>query len=174
MKSLSNFVQAVVTLDQKLFIALHQVRSDGWNRIINHFTNLGGIGFQVFLVLVLLLIPVTRPAGIALAIVQASVTTVIQILKATIARVRPYDALAGIKVLKTEKDYSFPSGHTAAAFATAITISWFFPAAGFGCLGIAVFIGCSRVYIGVHYPSDVIVGSLISGLISTMILWFIS
>lgn len=171
---MSNLVQAVVTLDQKLFIALHQVRSDYWNRIINYFTNLGGVGFQVILVLVFLLIPAIRATGIALAIVQASVTTVIQILKATIARVRPYDALAGIKVLKTEKDYSFPSGHTAAAFATAITISRFFPEASFSCLGIAVLIGCSRLYIGAHYPSDVIAGSLISGLMSTGILWFIS
>jgi undecaprenyl-diphosphatase len=160
-------------MDQKLFIALHQVRSNSMNRVINFFTNIGGVGFQSILVLVLLVTPATRATGIALAIVQIGVTLVIQVLKATIARVRPYNALAGITVLKTEKDYSFPSGHSAAAFATAITLSRFFPAISISCLGIAFLIGCSRVYIGVHYPSDVIAGSLISGLMTTGILLFL-
>ena len=42
---MSNLVQAVVKMDQKLFVALHQVRPEDLNRIINHFTNFGGWGF---------------------------------------------------------------------------------------------------------------------------------
>ncbi len=170
---MSNLVRAVDKMDQKLYIALHQIRSDSMNRIINFFTNIGGVRFQSFLVFVLLIMPATRAIGLTLAIIQITVTIVIQILKSAIARVRPYHALAGIKVLKIEKDYSFPSGHSAAAFATAITLGRFFPAFSLVFLGIAVLIGCSRVYIGVHYPSDVIAGSLISELITIGILLFL-
>jgi undecaprenyl-diphosphatase len=170
---MSNLLQTALKMDQKLFIALYQVRSDSMNRIINYFTHLGGIKFQSLLVLILLIMPAPRTAGIALAITQIIVTGIIQILKATVARVRPYNALTGVKVLKTEKDYSFPSGHTAAAFTTAITLSRFFPALSLGCLGIAILIGCSRVYIGVHYPSDVIAGSLISSLVTVLALLFL-
>lgn len=109
---------------------------------------------------------VTRALGIKLACVQVIVTGIVQIIKAWVGRVRPYDALTGIVPLNIEKDYSFPSGHTAASFTAAIVVSCFFPVLSIGCFGLAAFIGFSRIYIGVHYPTDVVAGCLIGTIIS--------
>jgi len=79
-----------------------------------------------------------------------------------VSRNRPYITLANIIPLKTARDYSFPSGHTAAAFSAALTINASVPLAiSIISFVLAVLIGYSRIYIGVHYPSDVIVGGLI-------------
>lgn len=170
---MSSLLQAIDKMDRKLFIALNQTQSGYMNRIIHLITRMGDLASQAVLVIALLLPQATRSLGIKLAVIQIIVTIVIQLLKAAVARVRPYNALPGIKVAKAEKDYSFPSGHTAASFTTAITISAFFPALSLVCLSLAAFIGYSRVYIGVHYPSDVVAGSVIGGLTTVLMLLLI-
>ena len=164
-----SLIQSIERIDRQVLITLNQMQ----NSIMNHFmifiTKIGGLVFQAILVMSLLLFPTTRTLGIKLAIVQISVTILIQILKATIARVRPYNILNDIKALKKERDFSFPSGHSAASFTTAIVIGSFIPVISLGCLSLATFIGYSRMYIGVPYPSDVIAGSLI-GILTTVLL----
>ena len=85
------------------------------------------------------------------------------ILKPMVARVRPYDVNTAIELLiRAPRDFSFPSGHTAASFATVAAL-WF---AGEKRLGIpalilAIFIAVSRMYFYVHYPTDVLGGVLL-------------
>lgn len=84
-------------------------------------------------------------------------------LKISVARKRPYLTYPDIQNVVTESSHSFPSGHTTAAFATATSLSlcypkWYVVAPSFtwACLS-----GYSRMHLGVHYPSDVLVGALI-------------
>ena len=56
---------------------------------------------------------------------------------------------------------SFPSGHAASAFAFASGVATAAPDAGIGVTALAMLVACSRVHTGVHYPGDVIVGSVI-------------
>lgn len=153
--------------DQALILRVHDLRTDWQNRWFSAITNLGGAFFQIMLIVALLLMPGTRKTGIVLGIVQITVTASTQLLKLLVARVRPYQRLARIQPLRTEKDSSFPSGHTAAVFSTVWILGALAPAFFPFGLVLAVLVGYSRIYLGVHYPSDVLAGGAI-GLIITV------
>jgi undecaprenyl-diphosphatase len=63
-------------------------------------------------------------------------------------------------------DYSFPSGHTTAAFCIAVMIALTIPHLSVIAISIAIAVGISRMYLGVHFPSDVLVGMLLGSITS--------
>lgn len=75
----------------------------------------------------------------------------------------PYDCIRGlIPLITPPTDYSFPSGHTAASFAVGVLLFRKLPKRyGIPALVLAALIGFSRLYLGVHYPSDVLAGALL-------------
>lgn len=84
-------------------------------------------------------------------------------LKNSLKRKRPANATVTVAALVTASDeFSFPSGHTSAAFLLAITATAYFPIAGLVLLPWATCVGLSRVYLGVHYPSDIIAGLILA------------
>lgn len=83
------------------------------------------------------------------------------ILKPFVARVRPFNINTSIQLLiKAPVDFSFPSGHAMASFAAAIVIFCYNKKYGIGALILATLIAFSRLYLYVHFPSDVIVGTI--------------
>jgi undecaprenyl-diphosphatase len=91
------------------------------------------------------------------------------IVKPLVGRVRPFAAVMNVRVIGERPDtYSFPSGHAASAFAGAFGISRAVPAARAFWWSLAVLIALSRIYVGVHYPLDVLAGAAL-GLASA---WF--
>lgn len=86
-------------------------------------------------------------------------------LKNTIRRARPADALDSLSAFIRPSDkFSFPSGHTAAAFLMATLISVFYPLWAPVAYPLAVMIGLSRVMLGVHFPSDIAAGAVLGSL----------
>lgn len=69
-------------------------------------------------------------------------------------------------LINLPNSYSFPSGHSASSFVAATILSYYFPRYRWFFYGLALLIAFSRTYLGVHYPSDILVGSLIGFIIA--------
>ena len=161
--------------DQSVTAAIHRLYEacGGWLTPIMEFISLLGAGgiFLIILSLILLLIRPTRRLGTAMAIGLAIGALLVNVwLKVVIARPRPYADVNGFYYplwvmlgSHTESDFSFPSGHTNAAFASMIPVfmmgkkKWSWLAILFGVL-----MGISRIYLVVHFPTDVL-GGIITG-----------
>ena len=95
------------------------------------------------------------------AILNLGVTTG---MKYAFDRTRPYKALKNVHIVgTTDRDPSFPSGHTSSAFAVATMLSleyrkWYVTVPAYAWAGL---VGYSRIAMGVHYPSDVLMGALV-------------
>lgn len=81
-------------------------------------------------------------------------------LKASIRRPRPADSLESLSAfIKPADQFSFPSGHTAAAFVMATLLCVFYPSVSVVALLLASLVGLARVLLGVHYPTDILAGA---------------
>lgn len=137
---------------------------DGFFKAVTH---LGDAGiFWLILTAVLLCFKKTRKAGaFSAGALIGSVLLNNVILKNAIGRVRPYELIPELElIIARAKDASFPSGHTAASFASCVAIlpnvkkRYWAPLIIMACL-----IAFSRIYVGIHYPSDIL-GGFLSGL----------
>lgn len=86
------------------------------------------------------------------------------LLKPFFHRLRPFKILDNVNLLVNAHSFSFPSSHAANIFAMAIVITYIWRRIWITCLvfGIAVVVGFSRVYVGVHYPLDICGGILVA------------
>lgn len=146
----------------------HEVLTPFW-RVI---TTLGNAGiFWTVLAVVLMILKKTRMIGVTcMCALLCSLLINNIILKNWIARPRPFVSLPDLVLLvKKPKETSFPSGHTASSFAAATVIFCRCKKpVGIGALVFAAMIAFSRLYLGCHYPLDVL-GGLISGVICAVI-----
>jgi len=93
-------------------------------------------------------------------------------LKRGTRRQRPFERCDDIHAcLKVPDAFSFPSGHTLHAFAFALLLSSFHPALAPLLWGYAAVVALARVVLGLHFPSDVVVGALIGIGTSSLVLW---
>lgn len=91
------------------------------------------------------------------------------VLKQLLKRTRPFNALTFCQyAVKPADEFSMPSGHTAAAFVMAGVISYFFPSFSLIAYVWASLIGISRVFLGVHYPTDILVGAVLGYCCATL------
>ena len=159
--------------DILLFIQEH-VRNDFLTPIMKTITVISGFGglFWIMMALTMLVIKRTRKPGICVSCSLAlSGIFTNAMIKLLVDRVRPYDTIDGLTILVDRPtDSSFPSGHTSIAFAAAVALCLSLPlimkktiAHRIGVLFVvlAACIALSRLYVGVHYPSDVLAGILL-------------
>ena len=156
-----DFIQNIdISVIEKIYRFQHNLNSELFNRIMIFFTNLGDHGtVWIAIALIPLLNKKYRKTGI-LAIVSLAICSLVVniILKPLIHRPRPFTEIADIILLiKTPKDYSFPSGHTAASFVIFRHIKKYF----IPVFIIGILIAFSRMYLSVHYPSDILAGLII-------------
>lgn len=90
-----------------------------------------------------------------------------KLVKRRTSRPRPFEVMADLHTaLPPLDDWSFPSGHAMNAFSAAVVVQIFFPALALVIWPLAVLIAVSRVALGLHYPSDVVVGAALGALIA--------
>lgn len=151
-----------------LYIQEH-LRSEVGDLLMVLWSTLGNGGVVwICAAALMLFFPRTRRAGVlALSGMLLNLLAVNIVLKPLVDRARPWYVVEGLEPLLSSSDrHSFPSGHTSAAFA--------FAAALWSCLDVrwvkvlavaaAALMGWSRLYVGVHFPSDVLAGAVIGSL----------
>lgn len=173
----SYILSQITAYDQSILKAIHDTISTGTSgRILNvimpKITMLGDAGIVWIVLTLILLIPKkTRRTGASMAV--ALVLCVIFgniIIKNLVARPRPFDmeryALAKEHLLiAAPTDYSFPSGHTLSSVAASTALFKDHSVWGFLAFVLALTIAFSRLYLQVHYPSDVLAGLILGFLL---------
>ncbi|AZO94272.1 phosphatase PAP2 family protein [Halocella sp. SP3-1] len=146
------------------------------NRLMLFITHLGGAPFTIsFTIFFILIKPSFHPyLGWELLLVLASSHLLVHIIKRLINRQRPYVELGNIEILiEPFESYSFPSGHTTASFSIALTLSFYLSFLFPIVILLALLVAISRVYLGVHYPSDVLVGIMIAFIFSFLVHYYV-
>ncbi len=150
-----------------LFLQEH-IRCGFLTVIMKAFTYMGNYGILWYvLCLALTVNKKTRKLGImcwAVLLLNFLICNVL--IKGNVGRTRPFEAIDGLTYLIGKPvDSSFPSGHTSSAFSLATVIALFVSRdkrwIGILSLVTAAMIGFSRLYLGVHYPTDVICGMIL-------------
>ena len=134
---------------------------DSLMKIITFFGNAGW--FWIALGLSLTCFKKTRKMGVTLCLALLINLIVCNLtLKPLVARIRPFDFAEGIElIIARPSDFSFPSGHTSASFAGAAAVFAYDKKYGSLVLAFASLIAFSRLYLYVHFPSDVLAGALV-------------
>ena len=152
------------------------LRCDFLDRLMPVITFLGENGILwVILGIFLCFFKKTRPMGLSILIALLVGLVVCNLtLKPLVARIRPYVAngFEGL-LISPLSDYSFPSGHTFASFEMAVCVYAFNKKYGIFALIIASLIGFSRLYLYVHYPTDVLVGVVLGSIIACASSYFV-
>lgn len=94
-----------------------------------------------------------------------------KILKDLIGRLRPCNVLENVNLLVYCGKYSFPSSHASNIIALAISGSYYFRKALIPLFTLAAVIGYSRIYVGVHYPLDILGGFVLGGIIASLVIY---
>ena len=136
--------------------------------IVSFLGNLGLI--WVFIDIYVFFFAKNKPLGIAIFIsLIVNAIVVNAVLKPHFSRIRPYEKLKFDIKIKKPTDYSFPSGHTAASFAVVGSLYVFNSNLFIPSLILSLLMGFSRMYLGVHYFSDVFAGGLIGYIIGFIV-----
>lgn len=158
----------IFSLDKAVLLFVQEtLRCPVLNWIMVFFTTIGDAGvLWLALGLGLFLFRKTRRAGFDL-ILAVAVCWLINdpLIKNLVARPRPFTQIPGLEVLVAlPGSFSFPSGHACSSLAAAFALRWGLGKKG-GLFYIpALLIALSRIYVGVHYPSDVLAGALLGTL----------
>lgn len=165
-------LETLLNIDGGLLLLIQEyVRNPFLDSIMIFITTLGNGGIIWIAATVVLLIPKkTRKVGIMSGVaLLGSLIINNNIIKNLVQRPRPFVTFTDLQIIiPIPSEFSFPSGHTASSFAAAGVFYSNLPKKfGVPAVILAGLIGLSRLYVGVHYPTDVIAGIIMGILLSS-------
>lgn len=171
-------MEKLIHLDGQILLFIQEhLRCGVLTPFFKFITATGDKGLIWILLALLLLIPKkTRKVGImCLVALVGSLIVNNGIIKNLVQRTRPYEVVDGLKrLIVAQRDYSFPSGHTGSSFAAAIVMYKKLPKKyGIPAVIYASLIAFSRLYIGVHYPTDVLFAVISGFFIALASIWIV-
>jgi len=160
-------IDALIALDKKMFLFvqehMHNVFLDFWMPIITNFDY-----WKIPIVLFLLFLAIWGGkkgrivAGLVLAVFVIANLMSSEMIKPIFSRARPYMLFSEVSpLIESSPRYSFPSTHATNIFATMLLLAFYYRRFLLLNLFIAFAVSFSRVYVGVHYPSDVVAGAIL-------------
>ena len=176
---LKGLVEYLYHNDRRLFEYINKkIKCKVLDLFMPKITHLGGTTFTVLSCLFMYLFGQgeTRLAATQAIVTVTSSQGIVQLFKNIINRKRPYLVLPEVNTFwsKLLKDHSFPSGHTTAGFSLAAVLAAHFPNYSLVSYSLATMVGISRIYTGMHYPSDVLSGALLGMLCAVLTGHFIN
>ncbi|HEY6461467.1 MAG TPA: phosphatase PAP2 family protein [Polyangiaceae bacterium] len=165
-------------LDGRVLLAIYGGAGGAWALPMVAATVVGA-GWTALVLLPLLGWRRTRRFAMLLTFAVATQAIAVWALKAAVGRVRPWIALGLPAPFGAPHDPSFPSGHAAGSFCVAAFLTLALPAAwrhaprraravAGGVLALAALVALSRVYLGAHFPGDVLAGAILGGTIGAL------
>jgi undecaprenyl-diphosphatase len=152
--------------DRALYVRCvdHSRSRKWWRAAWTFLTHLGGTACSIAAAL----LPAMLASGALQDAARNALATLVvshvavQLVKRSVSRPRPSRREEWANLVAEPDRFSFPSGHSAAAMAVAFAYAMAFPLVALPLLTIAVLVGASRVFLGVHYPGDVLAGQMLA------------
>ena len=158
-----------------MYFNMHGRRKPWLDWMMLWFTQMGNFIFA-FGVALILYLRGNHLLAFELIFGMLTLGLVVQFMKVLIHRTRPYIKLKNIRIVGSRASgQSFPSGHTGQAFFMATLLLHYYHVNGYlwlGLYGIALLVGITRIYVGMHYPRDIIGGAIVGttwGLIGVIV-----
>ncbi|APR87618.1 Membrane-associated phospholipid phosphatase [Minicystis rosea] len=158
----------IQSLDERILTSVHGAPAV-LVPLFHIITVIGG-GWGLFALVPFAVRKATRSSTLWLFAALTATSALVSTLKAIVGRVRPCDALGWCNpiAIASPGGHSFPSGHAAGSFAFAAFVSVLAPRWAPLATAWAVAVALSRCVLGVHYPSDVVVGALLGSLVGAL------
>jgi len=157
-----------IARERAVALWMHRASARDWVvRVLDAVSRVGDgwIWFAIFVCLWIAGGPTGTSASVRAAGVGLVNLVLYQIIKRWIARPRPYRTCPGICARTRSLDeFSFPSGHTLHSVAFSVILTVYYPMSALFVWPLTILIALSRMVLGLHYPSDVVVGALIGGI----------
>lgn len=164
---LCSFLEKVTQIDTSLFGLLnYKAQNVVFDFLMPVLTNLDYWRIPFVLLAISLLVFGQKRGRVAVLLLVLGITLSDQVcnnlLKPLVGRVRPCNVLDNVHLLvNCTRSFSFPSSHATNIFTGTILLSFVYPKLRIALIGIAVLVAYSRVYVGVHYPFDVVAGTIL-------------
>lgn len=156
-------------VDLSIFFFINQQLANPLFDII--FKSVHYLSYVLLFSLILYFTLKKKKSIVLLMVISAIISSgVAGLMKTGIERERPYQVLDARQLVDEDDNRSFPSNHVQLSFALSTIVFYFYRKFGTALFLLSLIMGFGRIYVGVHYPSDVLVGALIGILLAVLVL----